>query len=205
MFQNLSKSQKIILALYRLSKGTKIKMRYEDIVVKLFKDYPNEFNLKGYKEYPDSGDLVHKPLYDAKKRGLVNAGNKIFSLTDRGLEVARRIKSATDGKEIRSDNRLSRYAEKEVNRILNLEGFKNIFLGENKGKILDTDFYTYVGVTVRTNRNDFAGRIETMKNMLKELKSLKADRKKPLYEKIIEYHEFLFNKFKKEIDYKLSK
>lgn len=203
--QSLSRFQKVLLALLDLSESTRRNIRFEDIVVKLFKDYPEEFHLRGYKEYPDSGDMVHKPLYDAKKKGLVTAGNKIFTLTDRGISIATQIKDVVAGKHIRSDNRLSRHAEKEVARILSLDGFQGLFINDEREKILDTDFYNYLGVTVRTSKNDFMGRSETMKSVVKELESLKSDEKKPLYDKIIQYHNFLFDKFGEIITYKSLK
>jgi len=88
---NLSRSEKILLFLYKFGKGKKTKVRFEDIVVGVFKKHPSDFHLKGYVKYPDSGDLIHKPLYDFKKKGYVNAENKIFSLTDRGAEFAEQL------------------------------------------------------------------------------------------------------------------
>ena len=90
---NLSRGEKILLFLYEFGGGGRAKIRYEDIVVGLFKKYPHDFQLKGHAEYPDSGDMIHKPLYDFKKKGYVNAENKIFSLTDRGVELARQLSS----------------------------------------------------------------------------------------------------------------
>lgn len=202
--QRLSKFQKIILALHELSNGTKTNIKFEDIVVKVFKEHPEEFHLRGYPEYPDSGDLVHKPLYDAKKKGLITAGNKIFCFTDRGLKFATDLLTFTSGKKIQAVNRLSRYAEKEVNRVAALDGFRNLFIGGQREKILDTDFYNYLGVTVRTDRNDFQGRVETMRGVIEELREIRNDGNQPLYSKIIDYHKFLFAKFKDEIIYKSS-
>ena len=82
---NLSRGEKILLVLYELSGKSRKSIRYEDIVVKAFETYPNDFHLKGYSQYPESGDLVHKPLYDFKKKGLLVAGKKMFALTEKGL------------------------------------------------------------------------------------------------------------------------
>ena len=51
---DLLKRQKILLVLFRLSKHSKMNLKFEDIVVALFKKYPEEFQLKGYQQYPDS-------------------------------------------------------------------------------------------------------------------------------------------------------
>lgn len=205
MIQKLSRPEKVLLALYELSGGSNKPVKFEDVVVKLFKDYPGEFSLRGYEQYPDSGDLVHKPLYDAKKKGLLTAGSKIFAFTDRGLAVAEKIKAAAMGKQIKSSKRLPRWAENEVKRILRSDGFTKLFLGDQREGVLDTDFYAYLGVTVRTEKNDFSGRVQTMEKMVDELKSLEPKYKQPLYDRIVEYHNFLFDKFKNELVYKSEK
>ena len=130
---NLSRGEKILLFLYEFGEGGRAKIRYEDIVVGLFKKYPHDFQLKGHAEYPDSGDLIHKPLYDFKKKGYVNAENKIFSLTERGVELARQL-SGKGKKTDDSTDRLSRSAETEVSRLKSLEGFL-LFVGGNKERL----------------------------------------------------------------------
>jgi hypothetical protein len=193
---DLSRGEKAILFLYEFGKGKRVKIRYEDIVVGLFKKYPHHFQLKGYPEYPDSGDLVHKPLYDFKKKGYVNVENKIFSLSDRGIEFARQLYGI---KKITSNlgNRLPRSAEVEVTRIKSLEGFL-LFINGDKECLSDNDFYNYFGVTVRTQKNSFIGRIETMKMTIEELKKETSN---VLYKNIINYHNFLVSKYKNIVDF----
>lgn len=193
---NLNRGEKIIIFLYEFGNGTKVKVRYEDIVVGLFKKYPHDFQLKGYSEYPDSGDLIHKPLYDFKKKGYINAESKIFSLTDRGIEFARRLingtKIAND-----SDGRLSRSTEVEVSRIKSLEGF-SLFVNGDKNRLSDNDFYNYIGVTVRTPKNSFLGRLETINAVIGELKENPGD---VLYRNIMDYHNFLILRYKNIVDF----
>ncbi len=112
---NLSRGEKILLFLYEYGNKGKARVRYEDIVVGVFKKYPTDFHLKGYKEYPDSGDLIHKPLYDFKKKGYVNAASKVFSLTDRGIEYAKQLGGKGDAPT--TGDRLSRSASTEIVRV----------------------------------------------------------------------------------------
>src|SRR3989344_68634 len=92
MVPELPRWQKILLAMYWLSKGTTENLKYEDIVVELFKKFPETFHLRGYPQYPDSGDLIHKPLYSTlKPKGLVTSGNKMFALTSFGISIAEKI------------------------------------------------------------------------------------------------------------------
>ncbi len=197
---NLSRAEKILLFLYEFGGGERTKVRYEDIVVGLFKKYPHDFQLKGYAEYPDSGDMVHKPLYDFKKKGYVNAENKIFSLTDRGVELARQLAGKEKATESQKD-RLSRSAETEVSRIKSLEGF-SFFSSGKKEDLSDNDFYNYLGVTVRTPKNAFIGRLQTMNAIIEELKRYPKD---SLYKNIIDYHDFLVSKYGSIIEFFTNK
>jgi len=90
MATSLSMSQKVFVSLYRLSgktDGSPLR-RYCSPGVK---NYPADFHLKGYPEFPDSGDAIHKPLYDYRKKGMVSASNKMFSLTPHGLAEASKL------------------------------------------------------------------------------------------------------------------
>lgn len=195
--QDLSRGEKILTFLYEFGDGGRAKIRYEDIVAGLFKKYPHDFHLKGYPEYPDSGDLIHKPLYDFKKKGYLNASNKIFSLTERGVEYAKQLLTGNPASSGSSDDRLSRTAATELARVKNLEGL-GLFIKGEQNKLSDSDFYEYLGVTVRTQKNAFIGRVETMNTVLEELKHHVND---SLYLSIAKYHEFLIEKHKDVIDF----
>jgi hypothetical protein len=71
----LSKPQRILAVMFDLSNGKPKALPYEDIVVAAFKRYPEDFQLRGYPQYPDSSD-IHKPLYEMKRAGLIRAANK---------------------------------------------------------------------------------------------------------------------------------
>src|SRR5437867_2414376 len=143
--QTLSKPQKILAVMFDLCEGEPKALQYEDIVVGAFKQYPEDFQLRGYPEYPDSSD-IHKPLYDMKRQGLLRSANKRFELTERGLEVAARmVHSPKDNKD-----RLTKSEESEINRITNSAAFR-LFQEGQTDSILDTDFYEYLGITVRTS------------------------------------------------------
>lgn len=193
---NLSRAEKILVFLYEFADGGRTKVRYEDIVAGLFKKYPHDFHLKGYPEYPDSGDLIHKPLYDYKKKGYLNASNKVFSLTERGVDLARQLSNKNGLSEEKGD-RLSRSAETEVSRVKNLEGL-SLFSDGKENKLSDNDFYNYFGVTVRTQKNAFIGRFETMNAVIDELKK---HEKKDAYKNLIAYHEFLTTKYTDTIQF----
>ena len=194
---SLTRGEKILLVLFELASKTRKSIRYENIVVKAFETYPDDFHLKGYPQYPESGDLVHKPLYDYKKKGLIIAGNKMFALTEKGLVAVEKLQEAVSGYSVRNTERVSRDIEKEVSRIARTAGF-NLFVNGDSGSIVDTDFYDYLSVTVRSSRSDFIGRFNTMADVVESTKQNSNE----IYRKIAEYHVFMTDKFKDIIVYK---
>src|ERR1700674_2549968 len=137
MINSLTMAQKVLLALYQLSGEGRKKVRYEDIVVQAFKNYPADFQLKGYPKFPDSGDIVHKPLYDYRKKGMVSASNKMFSLTPHGLAEASKLIAIEKGLPAvePGHHRLERDATIEIDRIRRLERF-TLFRDGNQDEII---------------------------------------------------------------------
>lgn len=204
MSLELSKEQKVLLALYRLWKDGHKKVRYEDIVVKVFKDYPSDFHLKGYLEYPDTGDAVHKPLYDYRKRGMVTASNKMFSLTPHGVTEAERLKNQEGGKPVQheSRHRLERDAQIEYERIKQLESFK-LFLSSKQDEIIDSDLFEYLGVSVRSTKNEFIGRLEIMKSVTTMMEG--SGLKEPAIAAAVQFAKFMMTRFANDIEFKSGK
>jgi hypothetical protein len=200
---SLSMAQKVLLALYRQSADGRRKVRYEDIVVQAFRDYPSDFQLKGYPEYPDSGDAVHKPLYDYRKKGMVSASNKMFSLTTYGLAEVSRLQAMEKGRPPSAGlgHRIEREARIELERIKHLEGFK-LFIQGKHGDIIDSDLFEYLGVSVRTNRNDFIGRLEAVTAALDEASGVQEN--DPSLVAVAEFHKFMIERFAKEIRLKTT-
>jgi len=194
----LSRANKILLTMYELSRGVKKGLKFEDIVVAVFKKYKDEFHLPGYPQYPDS-ENVNKAIYSYLKRnGLVNYSNKIFFLTDKGIEFTKSLQKESSNKKLISVIKLPRFIENEISRIKNLEGFKLFIKGE-EDRILDTDFYSYLGISVRSGKDEFLGRLTTLNDVVNKLQ--KITQRETLHVQIINYHKFLLNKFKEIIEY----
>lgn len=159
--------------------------------MKAFQMFPQDFALRGYPQYPDSSD-IHKPLYGPLKRaGYVLAGNKQFRLTQKGIERAKEVAAAANSIGPKSGLRMRRDREVELHRIYQTEAFR--LFAEDKGeKILDTDFYAYLGVTVRTERNEFLGRLSTVQEAVDSAAKIVAD---PAAKKASELHKYLLSKF----------
>ena len=177
--------------MYELCDGKPKSLQYEDIVVTAFKHYPQDFQLRGHPEYPDSSD-IHKPLYKMKKDGLVRSANKRFQLTERGVEVARQLSHS----EKANEERLTKSEVSEIDRILKCAAFR-LFQEGRSAQILDTDFYDYLGATVRTGNSDFLGRLE---NVSSALKAHALKQHNEISAALQSLHGFLINKFQDEIE-----
>ena len=195
----LTNPQKLLLVIYALSGGTKKMVPYSKIVVEAFKKYKRDFHLAGYLKYPDSESVNNALYHTLKKKGLISYGNKVFSLTDKGIDFISRLKDNVRGKKIYSTEKFDKYIDKEIKRIKGLDSLKN-FSANKLDKILDTDFYDYLGLTVKSERNDFIGRLNIIKEVINAMK--KNINKE--FEILIKFHNFMIKRFKNEIDYKLK-
>jgi len=201
---SLSRSQKIILVLYKLSGASKKQIRFEDIAVEAHRLFKSDFQLRGYPDFPDTGDIVHKPLYsELKKAGYVLSGNKYFSLTSKGVEYAEKLlgisgfdKDMDNINILHTSDKLHMSEENEIERILKSSAFI-LYTSGKKDEIIDTDFYEYLGVTVRTNKFDFLGRLTTVEDAVEAVKA----KDNSLYNELKGIHEFLTQKYKDNIDF----
>ncbi len=191
----LTKWQKILATMFDLCGGEMKPLQYEDIVVEAFKKYSEDFQLRGYPQYPDSSD-AHKQLYEMKKKGLLRTANKTFELTERGLEVAKQMFHVSSA--VVNKDRLTKQEESEIKRILTSAAF-GLFQAGQGNSILDTDFYDYLGVTVRTSRGDFQGRLS---NVMHAVQTHAEKRNDEISLAIKNLHDFLVERFKEEIEYR---
>jgi hypothetical protein len=168
--------------------------------------FPDDFALRGYPEHPDSSD-IHKPLYGTLKReGLIRGANKTFALTPRGVESAQRLSVAVPGVshvDALTGERMTRDVRVEIDRMLTSAAFK-LFLNGQAPRILDTDFYAFLGCTVRTSRNDFLGRLTTTGAAIETANKLgQPDRESS--EALKKTWDYLEAKFKQLVDRRMGK
>lgn len=196
---NFTRSQKILVSLYQLSKGTNKQIRFEDIAVSAFKNFPADFQLKGYPQYPDTGDIIHKPLYsDLKRNGYVLSGNKYFSLTQKGIRYAQQLLKVGEYGAAANNSyiKLTADQQKELDRLGHSKAVE-LFLSGKKDEILDIDFYSYLGVTVRTNKFDFLGRLSTVDEAINATKNKNDE----LYVSLRKCHQFMLERFRENLDF----
>jgi hypothetical protein len=190
--------------MFLLSNGTSKELKYEDIVVKAYEMFPDDFALRGHPKYPDASD-IHKPLYGPLKRaGFVLSAYKMFRLTEKGLAEAERLTRAY--KAVSSDeflgtgkgDRLDRPSATELQRIMESDAFR-LFVEGKKDAILDTDFYSYLQTTVRTPKNEFLGRLRTVDDAVKFANAINED---PRHKFVQEFHQYMKERFRSIIDQK---
>lgn len=197
----LTRQQKILVTLYVLADGKNKQIRFEDIAVSAYKNFNADFQLKGYPQYPDTGDIIHKPLYsELKKHGYVLSGNKYFSLTRKGIEYAKTL--LKDSTYVDNQNKKTNYVKLTADQQKELDRLKSsaavtLFLEGKKENILDIDFYSYLEVTVRTDKNSFLGRLSSVEDAIDATKG----RSDKLYKKLIECHKYLISRFKENIEF----
>ena len=191
MTKALSKSQKILAVMFELGEGDSKPLHYEDIVVSAFRRHPQDFQLRGYPDFPDSSDL-HKPLYAMKRDGLVrSASDKSFLLTARGVEVARGLIGAAEAPR----DRLTKREENEIKRVTKSQAFE-IFQTGQPARILDTDFYEYLGASVRTPKGDFLGRLSIVEQAVAAHREKVNDQ---LSNSLTALHQWMVQHFRDEI------
>ena len=213
LMPEIPRPEKILIAMLLLSGDTSRPLEYEDIVVQAWKLFPEDFGLRKYvREYPDASD-IHKPLYGPlKERGFVLSGNKqakgnkMFKLTERGVAYAQQLEKVRQGLQsfeqlgspAATPDRLSRDKEAELKRIAETDAFQ-LFAAGQREKILDTDFYSYLSATVRTERREFIGRLETVGEAVVAGERLGTNEKHKI---AAELHRFVCEKFAQIIERK---
>ncbi len=191
---DITKQDKIILVISEISDSTKKSIKFEEIAVGLFKKFPKDFHLRGYNNYPDSGDAVKRALYTLRDRGFLSVNNMIFSLTEKGIDSGKKMLYHIKGNKIVQTDNLDRYILSEINRIKRLESF-NMFINGKSKDISLTDLFNYLGVSVRTNRMDFKAKLHFIEEVVEKIG--KKD-------KVFKFHNFIVKKFEQDIDYKLN-
>lgn len=175
-----------------------------------WKLFPEDFGLRKYvRQYPDASD-IHKPLYGPlKDRGYVLSGNKKFRLTEKGLAYATQLDKVRQGvlpleQVVGGSNavdRLSRDKEAELKRIVESDAFRYFAVGQPE-KILNTDFYAYLGATVRTEKHEFLGRLNCVAEAVADAARISQNQK---YQLVAQLHDYLCKRFAGIIERKRGK
>lgn len=163
--------QKILEALFALSPTGPRLVTYEDIVVKAWELYPDDFGLRGYSDrFPDASD-IHVPLYkELKSAGLVATGpsrQKKFKLTDSGWDLAASSFRHQGAGDAVSTGRMSRSGSQELQHLTRSTATQLWLAGQSED-ILDTDFFAFYRTSVRAPVREFESRLAQTRRALDE-------------------------------------
>lgn len=161
--RRLTQRNMVLLALARAAQWTMAKVPYEEIVLQAWRDFPQVFSLRNHPQHPDSSNIHKRLYYDLKPQGLVvSLGNKVFRVTDLGLENARRLDAALGGKatdEAQSRARLARDEQSFIERAFQSRAYSTWRAGE-ADKLVDYDARLFFQFTAGTPISERKLRVE---------------------------------------------
>lgn len=162
----MTKTDSLLISIYRLADGTLQIFTIEEIVVNAFHVYPKMFSMNNFPEHPDSAQ-IEKRIYDnLQPKGYIRVINRKVQLTNYGLEKCRYIIKISMGK----NEKQKRLNERELmlyKKLLNLDGFK-IFLNNKKEQPIDIDIYQFYNISVRTKTSLITSKINIVHSLLKK-------------------------------------
>ncbi len=186
MNKKLSKKEKTLLTLYKISSGRKKTVHYEDLLVETFLSYKNDFQLKLYPKYPDSDVFRYIIYFQLKPAGLIRIANKQCILTDLGIKFSKELLG--EGRDNYNADRL--LINQEIERLINLQGFL-MFKEKKQEKIIDQDFFDFFKSSVRTKPLELLGNISQIESEIDGYSKMNKRLSNLLYE----YSIFLKKKF----------
>lgn len=185
----ITKKQKILYVIFNMTLALKNNIRYEDILVESFKVFPKEFQIRYYPKYPDT-DTIRRTMYQLIPEGFLKISQRKCVLTDTGLSKGRELKEIIEGNKVQSEDRTDFIMQREINRLVYLQGFK-MFISGGETKIIDRDFYEFFKATVRTRNLELLGNIKTIDDFIRQYKKIE----KKIGIRLEKYSSFLKNKF----------
>lgn len=197
-------SDKILLAIYELEKKRKTggKITKEEMVVKVWKMFPNDFSIRGYPQYPNAD--ISKYVTKLFKENLLKGSFYNYTITEKGKEYAKALLAQGP---IKSKEAISipRQIESEISRIKNSKTFRLYSQGESN--FIESDLFDFLGTSSRSfgdsNKTAFISKFNLIskevipfceKNKNKELEA----------EKVISLWNILLYKFKDLLNKKIK-
>ena len=189
--KKLSKRDKILYIITKMYNKDKNELRYEDILVSVYKSFPKDFQLRFYKEYPDT-DTIRRALYQLIPEGYIRISNRNCALTKEGKIKGNELIRFIDGDEIEVDGRRDLNYGFEIKRLLRLEGLKMFLMGKHD-EVIDQDFYEFYRTTVRKKNLELLGKMKQINAVVTRYNEENSEEA----EKLSEYSSFLQKKFLK--------
>jgi hypothetical protein len=173
----LSKAEKLLSAAGTLASEGKSEFTAEDLIVRAHQLFPDDFALKGYREYPDS-NIVLTQVMGIKAplivRGwLEKTGTKQYRLTPKGLYDYGEL--TADSEEVRvtaeTATSIERKQDEAIGRLMTSTAF-DLFKQGRADHITFHQFCRFVGLSARDKWQRVAGRLEAVKHLIDEARRL---------------------------------
>jgi hypothetical protein len=185
---NLSITEKLLIAAYHLEESGRRPFSAEDLVVSAWQKFPDAFGIAGYPNdvgepaYPDSNRVFaeimgSKPI---RKRGLLKkVGTKMYQLTEAGRESARLLAKQPIRTSVQKAG-LPREIEEELKRLFASKPVEK-FLNNRLEDITFYDACSFWGISPRSSSIELNGRIANFETII-ELARKVANRKMASFE-----------------------
>ncbi len=220
----LTAAEKVLVSCYDLYKSNNT-FSAEDLTVKCWENYPEDFSLRGYNQYPNSNAvLLHLMNKNGAllKNGWINkVQKKIYSITDTGIShVTKNLIKIDNSQEKNSIRSL------DTNRqlYLNIKGFlsnrvvQQIINGDDYTKFKFVSACSFWKVNTNMTYPEITAKLQNVTSWLNELNLLfkekdeafiKLDKnsliKKDAFEKIKKANLFFQKQFEPDLNYFKSK
>jgi len=169
----------ILISFLRISNGTTNKVPYEELVLQLWRDFPEAFSLRNHPEHPDASD-VHKKLYNGplKSDGLiVSLGNKVFRLTDKGLARAQEVKAGFEQSEPTTAQEKSRLSREETNFVKHAQSSRALVAWRSgqSDKLVDYDARLFFQFSTGTKIDERKRKVRFAKEAIEKAHQIGID------------------------------
>lgn len=170
--RELSKAEKLLVAAARLAKEGKSPFSAEDLIVRAFNEFPGDFALKGYPEYPHSNvvltNIMGKKAPLIVKGWLEKTGTNQYRLTSKGLHDVELLELPTgDAVSVYVD----RAVEEKLGRLMTSEAYKSFRAGRGE-EITFHQFCRFAGLSARDKWQKVSGRLSEIDHLSREAKKI---------------------------------
>jgi hypothetical protein len=168
----LSRVEQLLVAAGRLVAEGKTEFSAEQLVASAFHVFPEEFHLRGYKNYPDSNRVLTKLMGKSAPlvvRGwIAKTGTKKYRLTRTGLEEFRAIEG---GEHSSAFARLDQRKEEEIGTLLALPAFE-LFKSGEPDQITFHQFCRFVGLAAGDKWQAVEGKLSQARTLVEEAQKI---------------------------------
>jgi len=165
----LSQAELVLLAIYRTSNGTSGRVPFEEIVIRAWKDFPTEFSLNNYPQYPDSYPVSKRLTSDLiTGRLVISVSKEVYKLTEKGLESAQEIEgrvSSEEPRKVPTEKLLNREQQEIIKYTSRTRTFSSWKQGK-KDELIDFDARMFFQFSTGTALKERKRRVETVKEAM---------------------------------------